>query len=180
MKRTHRIEVGSLTRDLPIREIKPGLSVALFNMIEDPVLTEEAGQKLSNRVPRGTYALLMPDGKALSLLHVMGRCTGLPIYVARKEIKPYMEEPIVTESVTSITTGRVQHLHLANNAVEALRGKNVVIVDDVISSGSTLDGVRALLHRIGANVHGVMAVLTEGDARTDVISLGHIPLFFDW
>ena len=108
MKDFHRIEIGSVVRDLPIREVAPGVRVALFNILGDWELAEAAGAALAAKLPEGIGALVMPDGKATALLHVMGRITGLPTFVARKEKKPYMAEPVRTVTYRSITTDRSQ------------------------------------------------------------------------
>ena len=174
---THRIEIGGIIRDLPVREVAPGIKVALFNPLGDWEITEAAGRALAELVPEGTEALVMPDGKATALLHVLGRETGLPTYVARKEKKPYMAEPVVEVSVKSITTGRVQHLFLGAEDAEALAEKTVAVVDDVVSSGGTLKAMSTLLTLVSARYASTLAVFTEDTERDDVISLGHLPLF---
>jgi adenine phosphoribosyltransferase len=177
MKTTHRIEIGGVVRELPVREVAPGVRVALFNILGDWLLAEAAGKALSAKLPRGVTALVMPDGKATALLHVMGRMTGLPTFVARKEKKPYMAEPVVGAEYRSITTNRVQTLFLGADDASALEGTRVVIVDDVVSTGGTLSAMKALLAEVGAEVVGVAAVFTEGGAREDVTALGDLPLF---
>jgi len=170
------IEIGPAIRLLPIREVAPGVRVALFNILGDWNLAEAAGKALAAKLPSGVKALLMPDGKAQALLHVLGRESGLPTFVARKERKPYMGETVSVE-VKSITTDRVQTLYLSEEDVERLRGKRVAFVDDVVSSGGTLDALKALVTKIGATHVATLAVFTEGTRREDVISLGHLPLF---
>lgn len=177
MNKTHQITIGSITRELPIREVAPGVSVALFNPLGDWQLTEAAGQELAKLIPAGTEALVMPDGKAQALLHVLGRVSGLPTYVARKEFKPYMSQPVASVAVKSITTQKMQELYLGNEDAEQLRGKVIAIVDDVVSSGGTLKAMQQLLEQIGAKQTAIMAVFTEGSARPEVIALGHLPLY---
>lgn len=177
MKATHRIEIGGVVRDLPVREVAPGVRVALFDILGDWELTEAAGKALAARIPDGVDALVMPDGKATALLHVMGRESGAPTFVARKAKKPYMAEPIVSATYRSITTDREQTLHLGADEAAALAGKRVVIADDVVSTGGTLVAMRELMKAVGAEVVGVMAVFTEGGTRPDVTALGDIPLF---
>lgn len=121
----------------------------------------------------------MPDGKAQALLHVLGRETGLPTVVARKTVKAYMAEPILSVPVQSVTTAAPQFLYLDGPSQQDLRDSYVIIVDDVISTGGTLSAMKSLAVAAGAKVIGVMAVFTEGTARPDVISLGHLPLFAD-
>jgi adenine phosphoribosyltransferase len=173
----HMINIHGVVRFLPIREVAPGVKVALFNILGDWELTEAAGGSLRMLIPQNVEALIMPDGKAQALLHVMGRESGLPTFVARKERKPYMGERVLSVEVKSITTARVQSLHLSEDDVQALKGKRVAIVDDVVSSGGTLDAVKELLAKAGAEHVATLAVFTEGKPREDVIALGHLPLF---
>lgn len=174
---THHIEIGSQVRELPIREIAPGIRVALFDILGDWALTEAAGVALAKLLPPGVDATVMPDGKAVGLIHVVGRESGLPTYIPRKEKKPYLAEPVVRVEYKSMTTDRRQTLFLGADHGEALRGKRVAIVDDVVSTGETLAAVRALLEQVGAEHAATLAVFTEGDERSDVITLGHLPLF---
>lgn len=177
MSDVHEIEIGGVRRSLPIREVAPGVRVALFSLLGDWELVEAAGVELAKRVPQGTDVLLMPDGKAQSLLHVIGREVRLPTIVSRKERKPYQLAPVLEVEVQSITTQRVQRLVLGGDEVERLRGRRVVMVDDVISTGGTLAAVSRLIEQAGGHLHGVMAIFSEGDQRSDVITLGHLPLF---
>jgi adenine phosphoribosyltransferase len=114
--------------------------------------------------------------KAVPLAHALSVRTGLPYVVARKTVKPYMLSP-VTREVLSITTGKPQLLVLDGPDVERLEGKRVAIVDDVVSTGGTLDGLKDLLRSVGADVVTTLVVFTEGDPREDVVALGHLPLF---
>ncbi len=173
----HTINIGGVKRDLPIREVAPGVCVALFNPLGDWELVEAAGQALAERLPEEAEMLVMPDGKAQALLHVMGRVSGRPTVVARKEQKAYMAQPILSASAMSITTQHKQWLHLGADDVARLQGKKVVMVDDVVSTGSTLEAMKMLLSQAGAELIGIMAVFTEGQERSDVITLGHLPLY---
>lgn len=177
MNATHRIEIGGVVRELPVREVKPGIRVALFNILGDWELTEAAGKALAAELPSAVDVLVMPDGKATALLHVLGRETGLPTVVARKEKKPYMAEPVKTYSYRSITTDRQQTLCLGADDTARLAGQRVIIVDDVVSSSGTIIAMKALLNEVGAEVLGVAAIFTEGDQRPEIITLGHLPLF---
>ncbi|MFA5947243.1 MAG: DUF84 family protein [Patescibacteria group bacterium] len=177
VSRVHKVQIGSRTLELPIREVAPGISVALFNLLGDWELTEFLGQQLAAKLMPPVDVLIMPDGKAQALLHVIGRELKLPTVVARKEKKPYMGD-CVSVQVKSITTDRVQTLYISVSDAEMLRGKHVVIVDDVVSTGGTLDAMKQLLEKVGAIYERTLAVFTEGpDVRPDVISLGNLPLF---
>lgn len=177
MKDFHRIEIGGITRDLPIREVAPGVRVALFNILGDWELAEAAGAALAAKLPEGIGALVMPDGKATALLHVMGRITGLPTFVARKEKKPYMADPVRTVTYRSITTDREQALCLGADDTAKLAGLKVAIVDDVVSTGGTIVAVRSLMTDVGAEAVAITALFTEGGGRAGVIALGDLPLF---
>jgi adenine phosphoribosyltransferase len=170
------IKIGSVTRRLPILEVAPNIRVAVFNLLGDWELTETAGQALAKLIPSGVEALLMPDGKAQALLHVMGRESKLPTFVARKEYKAYMGVTVSVE-VKSITTARLQVLHLSEEDYKALHGKRIAFVDDVVSTGGTLEALKGLAKVIGATHAATLAVFTEGTRREDVIALGHLPLF---
>lgn len=174
---THQVMVGDLSLDLPIREVEPGVRVALFDPLGDWRVNEEAGKALALKLPSRVDALAMPDGKAQALLHVLGRVTGLPTAVFRKALKPYMRAAAHITFV-SITTNKPQTLYVTAEDAQRLVGKRVAVVDDVVSTGSTLKAMRQLLEQIGAVPVATLAVLTEGPVPPpDVISLGHLPLF---
>ena len=173
----HVVTIGTLTLTLPIREVAPGISVALFNPLGDWKVNEAAGIELAKRIPNHIDILVMPDGKAQALLHVIGRESSLPTIIARKEKKPYMRDTI-SVTVKSITTDKPQTLHVDGTDAEILKGKRVMIVDDVVSTGGTLDAMKRLLEQTGATYEGTLAVFTEGPAiRPDVIALGILPLY---
>jgi adenine phosphoribosyltransferase len=172
---THTIQIGALTRELPIVRLG-GVSVALLNLLGDTALTEAAAELLVARLPAGTEVLVTPEVKAVPLAHAISVRSGLPYVVVRKTRKPYMLEPI-TRSVVSITTGKPQDLVVDGADVARLRGRHVVIVDDVVSTGATWSSLLALLAEIDARVLGTAVVFTEGDARADIIALGHLPLY---
>ena len=174
---THKIEINDVTRDLPIREVAPGVSVALFNILGDWELTEAAGKALAQLLPEEVEVLVMPDGKAVALLHVVGRESGLPTVIARKEYKPYMADPVIDVALKSITTDRVQKLYLGADQGALLKNIRVAFIVEVVSTGGTLIAMRAMLEKIGAKPVATLAIFTEGDPRDDVITIGHLPLF---
>jgi adenine phosphoribosyltransferase len=173
---THYIQIGNVGRHLPKYEVSPGVTIAVFNLLGDWELTEACGKELAKLVPFGTEALVMPDGKAQALLHVLGRETKLPTFVARKETKSYMGDTI-SVSYESITTHRTQTLHIGSVFAPFLAGRSVAIVDDVVSTGGTLIAMTELLKLVGAKHTSTLAVFTEGQARADVLSLGLLPYF---
>ncbi len=174
--KTYTVQVGDVTRDLPLMEVPGGLRVALFNMLGDTEVTEAAGKALAAKLPSDVEVLVTPEVKAVSLAHVISRESGKPYIVIRKTQKPYMHDPVARE-VVSITTGKPQLLVLDGFDVDKLRGKRVAIVDDVVSSGGTLHSITEILNEVGAEVAAVVAVFTEGQERPEVTALGHLPLF---
>ncbi len=177
---SYEVRVGNVRRILPVREVAPGVRVALFNVLDDWELTEAAGKELAKKMCLTDMegdALVMPDGKAVALLHVLGRQLRMPIFVARKERKPYMGDTVRSVTYRSITTNREQSLFLSADNAAALKGKRVVIVDDVVSTGGSIDAVKALMAEIGAEVTGIATIFCEGKDRPDVCSLGLLPLF---
>lgn len=173
---THRVQIGSLTRDLPVVPVSDTVKVALFNMLGDTEITEEAGKELAKRIPSDIKILITPEVKALSLAHVISRESGLPYIVVRKTQKPYMVNPVVRD-VVSITTGKPQTLVMDGLDVEKVRGQRVAIVDDVVSSGGTLHSLQEIITAVGGDLGAVLAVFTEGEERPQVTALGHLPLF---
>ncbi|WP_034334935.1 phosphoribosyltransferase family protein [Deinococcus misasensis] len=174
--RTYSVNIGGVARELPIVELAPGLSVALFNMLGDTEVTESAGKALADLMPSEVDVLVTPEVKALTLAHVVSRESGKPYVVVRKTQKPYMVNPVVRE-VLSITTGKPQTLVLDGMDVENLKGKKIAIIDDVVSTGGTLKSLSKIISEVGGEVVAVLTVFTEGDERDDVIALGHLPLF---
>jgi adenine phosphoribosyltransferase len=152
------------------------VAVALLNLLGDTELVEAAAQALAEKLPAEVETLITPEVKAVPLAHALSRLTGKPYVVARKTEKPYMINP-VTRTVISITTGKPQLLVLDGTDVPLIKGKKVAIVDDVVSTGSTLKGLRELIEDVGGQMSAVLAVFTEGTPRDDVMALGHLPLF---
>ena len=171
----HPIEIGGVERKLQVVDVG-GVSVALLNLLGDTELTEAAAAALVARMPEGIEAFVTPEVKAVPLAHAMSRLSGIPYVVVRKTEKPYMVGAI-SRSVVSITTGKPQDLVIDGADRGRSRGKRVAIVDDVVSTGGTLNGLTALLEEIGGTVAATLVVFTEGTERSDVISLGHLPLF---
>jgi adenine phosphoribosyltransferase len=170
------VTIGAAKRDLPIVPVSSSVKVALFNMLGDTEISEEAGKALAKLLPSDIQILVTPEVKAVTLAHVISRETGLPYVVIRKTLKPYMVDAVSTE-VVSITTGKPQTLVLDGFDVAKIRGKKVAIIDDVVSSGGTLHSITEIIKQVGGEVSAVLAVFTEGQERPEVIALGHLPLF---
>ncbi len=174
--RTHPIDISGVHRELPIVQVGPGVSVALLNLLGDTELVEASAAELAKLIPPGVDTLVTPEVKAVPLAHALSRITGKPYVVARKTEKPYMINP-VSRTVISITTGKPQLLVLDGSDIPLVKSKNVAIVDDVVSTGSTLKGLNELIEHVGGKVASVLAVFTEGSPRPDVVALGHLPLY---
>jgi len=178
---THPIEIAGLQRELPLLEIKPGLRIAILNILGDTELVEACAESLSTKLEATDYdVLITAEAKSIPLAYALSVKTGKPYAILRKAYKPYMGEVISAETL-SITTGKPQTLILDEKDQDLVKGKKVILLDDVISTGSTLQGMRMLMDKAEAIVAAEVAILTEGDRAkwSDVISLGHIPLFTD-
>lgn len=175
------VNVAGLDRKLPIFEVAPGVRIAVFNILGDTEVVEASARALVEKLQGREYDVLVtPAAKSIPLAHAMARLSGLDYVVLRKVYKPYMGETVSAETA-SITTGEPQTLYLDEKDHDKVRGKRVVLVDDVVSTGSTLEGVRAVMARAGAEIVAEAAVFTEGDpgAWPEIVALGHLPVFTD-
>ena len=175
---TYEIDIAGLKRDLPLCKVSDDLYIGAFVIFGDVELTVHCAAELLKRAPEYDY-LIAPEAKAIPLLYEMARQSGADKYfLARKKAKAYMQG-VLTVNVKSITTEGVQTLVLDAEDAKQLKGKRVLILDDVISTGESLRAMEELCRQVGAIVVGKMAVLAEGDAinRDDIIVLGQLPLF---
>ena len=178
---TYAIEIAGIKRDLRLFEIKPGLRIAILNILGDTELVQACARALAEKVNSLSYDMIVTaEAKSIPIAHALSVETNKPYIVLRKQYKPYMGDAIKAETL-SITTGQPQVLILDEKDVDVIKGKKVLIVDDVISTGSTLQGMRMILDKAGASVAGEAAILTEGDRAQwmHIHSLGHLPLFTD-
>ena len=176
--RTHHVEIAGLGRDLPIITVPSGVRLAVFNILGDIALTKASGRELAARLrPREPELIVTTETKSVPLAYEIAALLGVPYVVLRKTYVSYMGEALETK-VQSITTGRPRTIYLDAKDRSLCAGKRVAIVDDVISTGSTLQAMRDLMGRAGARVVAEAAVFTEGDASQwqDVVALGHLPL----
>ena len=177
---TYPIHVAGLDRELPICKVSDDLYIGAFICFGDAELTEACARELLRLVPAGSYDYLFTaEAKSIPLIHEMARQSGAREYfVARKGLKVYMPHPLHV-TVRSITTQHDQDLYLSGEEADKIRGKRVLIVDDVISTGESLHAMEELVEKAGGTVAGRMAVLAEGDAqnRKDIVYLGKLPVF---
>jgi len=171
------IQIADVRRALPVHEVSPGVCLGILHLAGDSELTEAAGRELAARMPADTHVIVMPDGKAQGLLHVVQRESRRPAVLLRKERKSYLAEPVLEVVATSATTRRPHTFYLGADDASALRGNTVAILDDVVSTGGTVSAVRQLLEQCGVKKIYVLAVATEGEPRADVISLIHLEVF---
>ena len=178
---TYGIEIAGIHRELELFEVKPGLRIAILNILGDTELVEACALALAKKLTDVEYdVLISAEAKSIPIAHALSVATGKPYVILRKSYKPYMGNAIQSETL-SITTGEPQTLYLDEKDHELIKDNRVVIVDDVISTGSTLQGMRMILEKADATVAAETAILTEGERAkwSDVISLGHIPVFSD-
>ena len=175
----YKLKVAGLERDLPICALSEKLSIAGFVLLGDIELTEACARELNKLLPEHDF-MIAPEAKSIALINEMARQAGeKKHFVARKGMKAYMVDPI-SVTVNSITTAKQQTLYLDGKDAEMMKGKRIVIIDDVISTGESLKAVEELVTRAGGNIVAKAAVLAEGDAadRADIIYLEKLPLFF--
>jgi adenine phosphoribosyltransferase len=180
-RESYPVEIAGMHRDLRLFEIKPGLKIAILNILGDTELVQACARALAERLREVDYQVLVTaETKSIPLAHALSLETGKPYVILRKTYKPYMGEALQAETL-SITTGEPQTLYLDEKDREMMHGRRVVILDDVISTGSTLQGMRLLMQHAGASVVAEAAIFTEGErARwANIISLGHLPVFTD-
>lgn len=174
----HEMTIAGLKRQLPLFKVADNLYIAAFIIFGDVEMTVASAEELLKKAPEFDI-LVTSEAKSIPLIHEMARQAGQNEYVvARKGEKVYMENVITTE-VDSITTAGIQKLCIGQKEIDQMKGKRVLIVDDVISTGGSLKSIEILVNKAGGNIVGKMAVLAEGDAadRNDIIFLEKLPLF---
>ena len=173
----YRMTIAGLERDLPLCKITDDLYIAGFIMFNDVEITEATARELLKLAP-DFDVLLTAETKGIPLTYEMARQSGKPYIVARKGAKLYMRD-IVTVHVKSITTSQVQMLCLGKDECDELRGKKILIVDDVISTGESVAALEQLVESVDGELVGKFAVLAEGEAadRDDITFLEYLPLF---
>lgn len=174
----YNIDIAGLKRDLPLCPINDELYIGAFVLFGDVELTEHCASELYKKAPEHDV-MITAESKGIPLIHAMCRISGKNRYVlARKSVKLYMKNVVKCET-KSITTAASQTLYIDGEDAEFLRGKRVLIVDDVISTGGSLHSLENLVESSGGKIVGKMAILAEGDAieRQDITYLAPLPLF---
>jgi adenine phosphoribosyltransferase len=180
-RQTYPVEIEGVKRNLTLFEVKPGLRIAILNILGDTELVRACAKGLAEKLSSLEYDVLVTaESKSIPLAHALSEETNKPYVVLRKAYKPYMGDALQAETL-SITTGEPQTLYLDEKDRDLHKGRKVVIVDDVISTGSTLQGMRLLMQKAGSQLAGEAAIFTEGERAKwrNIISLGHLPVFTD-
>jgi adenine phosphoribosyltransferase len=176
---TYAVEIAGLKRDLRMFEIKPGLRIAILNILGDTELVQACAKALGKGLRSVNFDILVTaEAKSIPLAYALSVEMKKPYIVLRKAYKPYMGAALIAETL-SITTSEPQTLIMDEKDQGLVKGKRAVIVDDVISTGSTLQGMRMIMEKAGAEVVCEAAIMTEGERAKweHVIALGHLPLF---
>ncbi|MEE1055193.1 MAG: phosphoribosyltransferase family protein [Acutalibacteraceae bacterium] len=178
MSEYYTMKIAGLERNLEKFPVNEKLDIAAFIIFGDVELTVKGCEELLKKVPEFDV-ILTPEAKSIPIAYEMARQSCKPYIIARKGVKVYMRNPLEV-TVTSITTKKEQKLYLGETEVKKIKGKRVLIVDDVISTGESLEAVRQLVKEAGAIEAAACAFLAEGDAadRKDIIFLEKLPLFF--
>ena len=179
--KTYKVDIQGFEAELPIMPLPGGISIAFFNLHGDSTLTEHCGKQLA-KLLTDCDVLLTAESKGLQLTHCVARELGHRYYaVARKSKKLYMQDGIELTVEPTITTGKPQTYYLSKHDVDLLTGKRVGIVDDVVSTGASLQALEGLVEKAGGIIHKKAFVLAEADAadRDDVVYLASIPIFKD-
>ena len=174
----YKMNIAGLERALPLCKVNDQLYIGAFVIFGDPELTTACAKALLEKAPEYDF-LITAEAKSIPLIHEMARLNGNQRYIlARKYPKLYMQD-ILTAKVRSITTDKVQTLYLDGNEAKLMKGKKILIVDDVISTGESLRAIEELVNLAGGNIVGKMCILAEGDAinRPDITYLEKLPLF---
>lgn len=178
---TYPIEIAGLYRELPIFEVGTGLRIAVLNILGDTELVQACADALEEKLSTHDYEVIVTaEAKSIPLAYALSLAAQKPYVVLRKHYRTYMGETIQAETI-SITTGRPQSLYLNEKDHNKIKDQKVILIDDVISTGSTLEGMRQVMGKAEAEVVAEAAVLTEGDQEkwAHIVSLGHLPLFTD-
>jgi adenine phosphoribosyltransferase len=176
---TYPVEIAGVHRELRLFEVAPGLRIAILNILGDTEFVQACAGALAEKLKPYLYDILVTaEAKSIPLAHALSVVTHKPYVILRKVYKPYMGVALLAET-NSITTGNTQTLYLDEKDRDLVTAKKAVLLDDVISTGSTLAGMKLLMEKAGASVVVEAAIFTEGDQESwnHIVSLGHLPIF---
>lgn len=178
---TYPIQVGDEKRDLRLFEVAPGVRIAILNILGDTPFIQAVCKALAPKLAAVDFDVLVTaEAKSIPLAHQLSIEMGKPYVILRKIYKIYMGDALKSETV-SITTGKPQTLYLDEKDRNLIAGRRVALIDDVISTGSTLAGMKKIMAEAGAEVAASAAIFTEGDPEKwrDIIALGNLPVWID-
>ncbi len=172
------VEIAGIHRELPLFEVKPGVEIAIFNMLGDTHVTKAASAALAERLEATPADVIVTaEAKSIPLAYELSALMGLPYVVLRKNYKSYMGHA-VQANTQSITTQSDQTLFLDEKDKLLIEGNYVLLVDDVVSTGSTLEAMKAVVIEAKGQISAVGAIFTEGDKDwSEVVALGNLPVF---
>ena len=177
----YKVNIAGVERDLPLFEVAPGVRIAIVNILGDNELVKTAARELAMKLANhNPEVLVTAEAKSIPLIYALSTLMDLPYVVLRKKYKPYMGDAVSAETL-SITTGQPQTLFLDEKDRKLVNNRKVALVDDVISTGSTLQAMRLIMDKVNADVVAEGAIFTEGDRAQwrGVEALGHLPVFTD-
>jgi adenine/guanine phosphoribosyltransferase-like PRPP-binding protein len=179
-RETYPVNIAGVERELVKFEVAPGVTIAILNILGDVQLVQAASRALAEKLQSlQPQVLITAEAKSIPLIYQLAVDLNVPYIVLRKSYKSYMGQTISAETV-SITTGAPQTLFLDEKDHDLLRGKRVVLVDDVISTGSTLDGMVKIIDQTDAQIVAKAAIFTEGnepDKWDEIVALGNLPVW---
>jgi len=178
-RETYPVDIAGVHRELRLFEVAPGLRIAILNILGDTEFVQACAGALAEKLKSFEYDILVTaEAKSIPLAHALSVETRKPYVILRKVYKPYMGVALLAET-NSITTGNTQTLYLDEKDRNLMTGKKAILLDDVISTGSTLTGMKLLMEKAGASVVAEAAIFTEGDQSNwnHIVSLGHLPVF---
>jgi adenine phosphoribosyltransferase len=180
-RETYRVTIEGVQRDLEKFEVAPGVTIAILNILGDVELVQAASKGLTRELtPKQGEVLITAEAKSIPLIYQLAVDMNLPYIVLRKKYKSYMGDAIQAQT-ESITTGDIQTLWLDEKDRALIQNKRVIVVDDVVSTGSTLEGMQTIIDQTAAQVVAQAAIFTEGDESKweHIIALGHLPVWVD-
>lgn len=171
------LEFFGLKRKLPIVSLGPKIKIASISLLGDTELTEKAAEKLAEKLKNYRFDYIVgPEVKVVPLLYALSEKLQQERYiVCRKSIKGYMTNP----QILKIPKGpKLNLLVLDGPDAQLIKGKKVAIIDDVVSSGSTLINLEKLLKQVGAEITVTATIFKQSDQyQGSLVYLSQLPVF---